>query len=79
MIKILLFAGIAEKVGKTELQVVKQDVSVGAIVNQLVAEHPEIEPEIHRALIAVNEEFVDKDTTLRANDVVAFIPPVSGG
>lgn len=29
--------------------------------------------------VAVNEEFVDSDFALSSGDVVAFIPPVSGG
>lgn len=30
-------------------------------------------------LSAVNEEFAEDDTEVRSGDVVAFIPPVSGG
>ena len=36
-------------------------------------------PDITSFTIAVNEEYVEKDFVLKANDVVAIIPPVSGG
>jgi molybdopterin converting factor subunit 1 len=36
-------------------------------------------PNIDDFTIAVNEEYVEKDFILKANDVVAIIPPVSGG
>ncbi len=29
--------------------------------------------------VAVNEEYVDEDYVLQQNDIVALIPPVSGG
>ena len=29
--------------------------------------------------VAVNEEYVEKDIILKDNDIVAIIPPVSGG
>ena len=36
-------------------------------------------PNIDDFTIAVNEEYVEKDFVLKAKDVVAIIPPVSGG
>jgi molybdopterin converting factor subunit 1 len=36
-------------------------------------------PDITSFTIAVNEEYVEKDFVLKAKDVVAIIPPVSGG
>ena len=36
-------------------------------------------PNIDAFTVAVNEEYVEKDFVLKANDVVAIIPPVSGG
>ena len=36
-------------------------------------------PNIDDFTIAVNEEYEEKDIVLKANDIVAIIPPVSGG
>ena len=36
-------------------------------------------PNIDSFTVAVNEEYTEKDFVLKANDVVAIIPPVSGG
>ncbi len=36
-------------------------------------------PNIDSFTVAVNEEYIEKDFVLKANDIVAIIPPVSGG
>lgn len=79
MIRILLFAGLAEKVGKPELNVEQDKLTVPELIAWLVNEYPALEEEIARAMVAVNEEFVEEDSVIKANDIVAIIPPVSGG
>lgn len=85
MIKLLFFAGMAESIGSKELtlelheigngeQLVVQDVKLW-----LEKKFPEIRTDLNRAMIAVNEEFVETDSKLNLNDTIAFIPPVSGG
>lgn len=34
---------------------------------------------LDRVIVAVNEEFVTNEEMIQAGDIVAFIPPVSGG
>lgn len=36
-------------------------------------------PNIDAFTVAVNEEYVEKEFVLKDNDIVAIIPPVSGG
>ncbi len=36
-------------------------------------------PAISEFSVAVNEAYVEKEFVLKANDIVAIIPPVSGG
>lgn len=79
MITIKFFAGIAEKLNKQELVLDKQELTVAELRKWLVAEYPELTDELNRAMIAVNEEFAEEETNIVSNDVVAFIPPVSGG
>lgn len=47
----------------------------------LLERHPSLSEISQRCLLAVNQEYVEVDTTvpLRASDEVAVIPPVSGG
>lgn len=56
------------------------DASTLAEVWQLLEQrYPALLPYRNRVLLAQNERFVPANTTLSAGDVVAFIPPVSGG
>lgn len=45
---------------------------------QLEEKHPELE-RLNSLFVAVNEEYAEGDQTLNEGDVVALIPPVSGG
>ncbi len=77
MIEVLLFAELGEQAGKTKIIVN----AAGKTVKQLKASHlAEYELEtIDNAMIAINEEYANEDTLLKKGDIVAFIPPVSGG
>ena len=79
MITIKFFAGIAEKLNRGELVLDKQEITVAELRNWLVTEYPELGDDVKRAMIAVNEEFAEEDTRIVSSDVVALIPPVSGG
>lgn len=79
MIKVLLFAGIAEKIGQAQIEIENNDLTVEQLVQYLANEYPIIENELPNAMIAINEEFVNETTIVKSNDVVAVIPPVSGG
>lgn len=79
MIKILMFAGLAEKCNKHEIKYDKQQSTVEEIKKWLLDQFPQAAEELNRAMIAVNEEYADHQTTLHTGDSVAFIPPVSGG
>lgn len=79
MIKVKFFAGIAEKINKQEIVLKQQEMTVGGLRQWLIAEYPALEDDVNRAMIAVNEEFVEEETKISEVDVVALIPPVSGG
>ena len=44
----------------------------------LISDYSELK-NIHEFAIAVNETYADDDLILKENDVIAIIPPVSGG
>jgi molybdopterin synthase sulfur carrier subunit len=79
MIKVLLFAGIAEKMGQQQLVVEQHGITVQDLRKWLTQQYPEITIDLERAMIAVNEEFADDQTLLKMDDEIAIIPPVSGG
>ncbi|WP_163099635.1 molybdopterin converting factor subunit 1 [Peribacillus alkalitolerans] len=77
MIRILFFAHLKEAVGLAEMEWLGEGNSLEELKKHL---HRELGLEgLASVMTAVNEEFADDETMLKAGDVVAFIPPVSGG
>lgn len=77
MNKLLFFAHLRDIVGQEELEWN----GVGKTVASL---KEELEEKFHfsnfeTVMTAINEEFATQDTVINEGDIVAFIPPVSGG
>ncbi|MFD2670328.1 MoaD/ThiS family protein [Marinicrinis sediminis] len=79
MVKVLLFAAIAEKTGRREWCPELGQGTVGQVVEQLVMRFPQIRDEIGTCLFAKNERVVDQDDEVGHGDVLAILPPVNGG
>jgi molybdopterin synthase sulfur carrier subunit len=79
-VKVLYFSSVKDKLKKQleELEI-KENATVEELINVLQKKYPEAKDNFLNAMIAVNEEYKDKNYTLKNNDVVAIIPPVSGG
>ncbi|MGE0228641.1 MAG: molybdenum cofactor biosynthesis protein MoaE [Dehalococcoidia bacterium] len=80
-VKVMLFAGLRELLGSELHEGFEGDsVTVSEFRLRLGERYPQLGPHLECAAIAVNEEYVrDGETAIRAGDVVALIPPVSGG
>jgi len=52
---------------------------LGELKEKIVARHPSYAHALESVRFAVNEEFADHGRPLRDGDVVAIVPPVSGG
>ncbi|MCL9970516.1 MULTISPECIES: molybdopterin converting factor subunit 1 [Anoxybacillus] len=77
MIRVLLFAYIKERLGTEEVVLHEQQMTVRQLRERLQHEY-----DLQTAsslMIAINEEFATNDDIIHAGDVVALIPPVSGG
>jgi len=77
MVDVLFFAELQEAVGNEKLTFEADGMSVKDLKNNFLTAY-DLE-NIDHAMIAVNEEYAKEDTVLKTGDVVAFIPPVSGG
>lgn len=77
MIKILLFAGLAEQAGTQSITMDDEKTTTDRIKSYL-KETYQLQG-IERAMIAVNEEYKRGESDVMSGDTVAFIPPVSGG
>ncbi len=78
MLKVMYFSVLREKIGKSEEEIDFKG-PVKKLREVLKERHPEIADIIERIRFAVNEEYVEEDYTLRGDERVALIPPVSGG
>ena len=78
-IKTLFFGITTDLVNASELQIeVEENTSIENFKTILKNKFSPLD-KIESYAIAINEEYAEKDTLLKENDVVAIIPPVSGG
>jgi sulfur-carrier protein len=80
-ISILYFAAVKERLGlaQEELDLPADVATVRALSAWLEAERPALRGALASVRFAVAEQFVALDHPLAAGDVVAVLPPVSGG
>lgn len=81
MIRVMLFAGLAEITGSPTVIVEtdKSTLSIAEVRAALVEKHPAIRDLLENSLAAVNQEYAEAEQIVTAADEIAFIPPVSGG
>jgi molybdopterin converting factor subunit 1 len=80
-ISILYFGGARDAAGKSEEQLELEDAvrTIAELAAHLERVHPALAGRLTGVRFAINEAFVDVVAEVRAGDVVAVIPPVSGG
>ena len=79
IITILLFGILRDVVGESKLdRAVNSNATLGMLREDLAKEFPELN-NYKNYSIAVNEVYAENDCIIKENDVVALIPPVSGG
>lgn len=80
-ITILYFGGAREAAGRSEehLELADAVVTIGELAAHLERVHPALAGRLAAVRFAINEAFVDEVAEVRSGDVVAVIPPVSGG
>jgi molybdopterin converting factor subunit 1 len=78
-VQVLYFAALRDLAGHAEegLELGDEIQSVGELVLLLSARHPGLR--LDGVRLAKNEEFTDANAPLESGDVIALIPPVSGG
>ncbi|WP_226530175.1 molybdopterin converting factor subunit 1 [Metabacillus niabensis] len=77
MIKVLLFAHLQEKVGQESINIERNQTTVKDIRDYMLSAYDL--GNLENVMIAVNEEYALEDDMVKAGDIVALIPPVSGG
>lgn len=77
MIKVLLFAELQERIGKTSLEIPMEETNVQQLKEKLESDYPELQ--LTGVMTAINEAYAKDEDVISAGDTVALIPPVSGG
>ena len=78
-ITVLLFGILKDVIEENSLKLqLKDDTSIDTLKAQLFKEYDKLNS-FSNFSVAVNEEYVEANYVLKSNDVVALIPPVSGG
>lgn len=78
-IKTLFFGVITDLIGETAASIeLENSMDVGAFKLVLKEKYPQLK-NIDSYAIAVNETYAEDHLLLKVSDVVAVIPPVSGG
>lgn len=76
MIRILLFAQLKDQVGENKLLLDYQPLSVADLKKQMQDRYKFQTKDV---MVAINEEYAADYDVIHDGDVVAMIPPVSGG
>ncbi|MDQ0200925.1 molybdopterin converting factor subunit 1 [Neobacillus ginsengisoli] len=77
MNKVLFFAHLRDCLGEEFLMVEAKGKTVAELKTELNASYDL--PKMDTVMTAINEEFAANDEVIQDGDVIAFIPPVSGG
>ncbi|MGI6456988.1 MAG: molybdopterin converting factor subunit 1 [bacterium] len=80
-INVLFFATLREKLQTSSAELEVNGDTVSDALHAITEHYPLIRDWIEgkRVHIALNDEYVEKDSKIRENDTLALIPPVSGG
>ncbi|HLR42625.1 MAG TPA: molybdopterin converting factor subunit 1 [Pseudogracilibacillus sp.] len=78
MVKLLFFAQIQEEIGEKEMDIEAAGKSVKEIKELYLSKY-KIDYLLAEAMVAINEEYASDSSVAEDGDVIAFIPPVSGG
>ncbi|EOO28843.1 molybdopterin converting factor, subunit 1 [Bacillus cereus BAG1X2-3] len=78
MITILLFANLREEVGLDQVVIPEKKEMAVWKLKEWLKESYHLKS-LGNVMVAVNEEFVTNEEKIKAGDIVALIPPVSGG
>lgn len=78
-IQLLLFGIATDLLNTSSLELaISENCTIAVFKKEILVKYPQLE-NINSYAIAVNESYAADEIVLKENDVVAIIPPVSGG
>lgn len=79
MITVRYFAALKEITGIEQEDLPITSMTVAELIEWVASTYDGFSNAAHSILVAINEEYVQRNEKIQSGDVVAFIPPVSGG
>jgi molybdopterin converting factor subunit 1 len=81
VVSVLYFAALRDLAGTSKelVSLPAVPLSVASLLQALEERHSALSGRLASVRVAVDEEFAEKSRELRGGEVVALIPPVSGG
>ena len=77
--KIFLFGIVQDLIGKSEIDFKLSDCNtIDCLQRKLLIQYPKLK-ELNKFAFAINENYAQLNSEIKDDDVVAIIPPVSGG
>ena len=77
---VLFFAGLAEAAGSRSIEInLPESARARDAMDECLRRVSALAPALKGTVLAVNDAYADPDQPLNPGDVVALIPPVSGG
>ncbi|ALC88649.1 molybdenum cofactor biosynthesis protein MoaD [Bacillus sp. FJAT-18017] len=77
MNKVMFFAHLRDAAGVESISVDAAGKTVGELKTDLAGKYSL--PKMDTVMAAINEEFSTNEEIIQEGDIIAFIPPVSGG
>jgi molybdopterin converting factor subunit 1 len=79
-VKVLFFASARELTGETDIHLdLQPGATTGEIPELLMSIYPDLDMKRDRMSIAVNKVYCREPTELKEGDIIAILPPISGG
>jgi molybdopterin converting factor subunit 1 len=78
-VTVFLFASYADAIGRSAIELdLRAGATVADVIDQVrrMGDADRLPP---TPMVAVNEQYAERDRTLQAGDEIALIPPVAGG
>lgn len=77
---ILLFAQLAEQLNSRSIDIeLDEGATVRDLIETLCRTHPALTPWRESLAVAINERYAARETVIESGQMIALIPPVSGG
>jgi molybdopterin synthase sulfur carrier subunit len=79
-VQVRTFASLRQVLGTANLSLdLPPNATVAHLLERLSVDYPAAGTHLRRALVAINQEYVDPSQSLEPDDEVVVFPPVSGG